>query len=347
MNIRETLEEKEELTLSRFARKSKNSLGRLKYEPECDIRPAFQHDRDRITHCKAFRRLKSKTQVFLFPAGDHYRTRLTHTLEVSQIARTIARALSLNESLTEAISLGHDLGHTPFGHSGEDVLNRIHEGGFRHYEQSLRVVDILENDGTGLNLTAEVRDGIVSHSKGKGEIVIRGEENRPLTKEAEIVRIADVIAYLNHDIDDAIRGDVISEEDLPKDVREFLGHTVSDRINTMVHGVISETLSSAKLDLNFGSELEKSIKELRNFLYERVYESGTVHSDFIKCSRIVEDLYRYFLSNPGAFLEETGRTDFYDTEETCVCDFIAGMTDRYAFTLFEKIFLPLPWNIPI
>ncbi|HEX2966336.1 MAG TPA: deoxyguanosinetriphosphate triphosphohydrolase [Syntrophorhabdaceae bacterium] len=347
MNIRETLEEKEELTLSGFAQKSRNSRGRLKYEPECDIRPAFQHDRDRITHCKAFRRLKSKTQVFLFPAGDHYRTRLTHTLEVSQIARTIARALSLNESLTEAISLGHDLGHTPFGHSGEDVLNRIHNGGFRHYEQSLRVVDLLEKDGAGLNLTAEVRDGIVSHSKGKGEIIIRGEENRPLTKEAEIVRIADVIAYLNHDIDDAIRGNVISEKDLPKDVREFLGHTVSDRINTMVHGVISETLRSENMLPEFGEELEAAIIKLRTFLYQRVYESDTVHADFIKCSRIMEDLYTYFLNNRDAFLEETGRNDFYDTEEACVCDFIAGMTDRYAFTLFEKIFLPMPWNIPI
>lgn len=347
MNIRERLEEKEEATLSPFAQKSSKSRGRPAYEPECDIRPAFQHDRDRITHSKSFRRLKSKTQVFLSPAGDHYRTRLTHTLEVSQIARTIARALYLNENLTEAISLGHDLGHTPFGHSGEDVLNRIHRGGFRHYEQSLRVVDVLEKDGKGLNLTMEVRDGIVGHSKGKGDIIIRGEENRPMTKEAEVVRIADVIAYLNHDIDDAIRGNVISENDLPKEVRDFLGYSVSDRIDTMVHGVISETLKDEGMVLEFGEQLEAYIIRLRDFLYERVYESHIVHADFIKCSRIVEDLYNYFLKYPDAFLKETGREDFYDDPAICVCDFIAGMTDRYAFNLFEKIFLPMPWHIPV
>jgi dGTPase len=266
---------------------------------------------------------------------------------VSQIARTIACALSLNEALTEAISLGHDLGHTPFGHSGEDVLNRIHEGGFRHFEQSLRVVDLLEKDGKGLNLTLEVRDGIVNHSKGKGDIIIRDGEEKPLTKEAEIVRVADVIAYLNHDIDDAIRGNVITEEELPKPQRDYLGHTVSDRIDTMIHGVISETLSSPDLMVRFGKELESHIIQLREFLYERVYDSTIVHTDFIKCSRIIEELYRHFLKNPEAFLKETGREDFYDEQETCVCDFIAGMTDRYAFTLFEKIFLPMPWNIPV
>jgi len=347
MNIRERLEEKEEQFLSPFAQKSSKTQGRLKEEAECDIRPAFQHDRDRITHSKSFRRLKAKTQVFLSPAGDHYRTRLTHTLEVSQIARTIACALSLNEALTEAISLGHDLGHTPFGHSGEDVLNRIHEGGFRHFEQSLRVVDLLEKDGKGLNLTLEVRDGIVNHSKGKGDIIIRDGEEKPLTKEAEIVRVADVIAYLNHDIDDAIRGNVITEEELPKPQRDYLGHSVSDRIDTMIHGVISETLSRPDLMVRFGKELESHIIQLREFLYERVYDSTIVHTDFIKCSRIIEDLYRHFLKNPEAFLKETGREDFYDEQETCVCDFIAGMTDRYAFNLFEKIFLPMPWNIPV
>lgn len=347
MNIRERLEEKEDQFLSPFAQKSSKTRGRLKEEAECDIRPAFQHDRDRITHSKSFRRLKAKTQVFLSPAGDHYRTRLTHTLEVSQIARTIACALSLNEALTEAISLGHDLGHTPFGHSGEDVLNRIHGGGFKHYEQSLRVVDLLEKDGKGLNLTLEVRDGIVNHSKGKGDIIIRDEEEKPLTKEAEIVRVADVIAYLNHDIDDAIRGNVITEEDLPKPQRDYLGYTVSDRIDTMIHGVISETLSSSDLKVRFGKELESHIVQLRDFLYERVYDSNIVHTDFIKCSRIIEDLYQHFLKNPDAFLKETERDDFYDETSTCVCDFIAGMTDRYAFNLFEKIFLPMPWNIPV
>ncbi len=209
------------------------------------------------------------------------------------------------------------------------------------------MVDVLEKDGRGLNLTIEVRDGIVGHSKGKGDIIIRGEENRPMTKEAEVVRIADVIAYLNHDIDDAIRGSVISEDDLPKEVRDFLGCTVSDRINTMVHGVISETLKNEDMALEFGEQLEAYITRLRDFLYERVYESRIVHADFIKCSRIIEDLYNHFLKHPDAFLKETGREDFYDDPAICVCDFIAGMTDRYAFNLFEKIFLPMPWNIPV
>lgn len=347
MNIRLKLEEKEELILAPFAQRSNKTKGRLREEPECDIRPAFQHDRDRITHSKSFRRLKHKTQVFLAPAGDHYRTRLTHTLEVAQIGRTIARALSLNEDLVEAISLGHDLGHTPFGHAGEDVLNRIHAGGFRHYEQSLRVVDMLEKDGFGLNLTAEVRDGILRHSKGKGSVVFQDDRDRPLTKEAEVVRIADIVAYINHDIDDATRGNIISHTDLPKESREYLGGTSSVRIDTMVRGIIQETLTSSDLILKFGAELEYHIITLRDFLYERVYDSSTVHQDFIKCSKIIEDLYHFFLRNKDTFLEETERNDFYDKPDVCVCDFIAGMTDRYAFNLFEKLFLPLPWKIQV
>ena len=347
MNIRNKLEEMEELVLSPFAQKSSKSRGRPKEEVECDIRPAFQHDRDRVTHSKSFRRLKHKTQVFLAPAGDHYRTRLTHTLEVSQIARTIARALFLNESLVEAIALGHDLGHTPFGHAGEAVLNEIHVGGFRHYEQSLRVVDKLERDGVGLNLTHEVRDGIFRHSKGKGDIILRDEADRPATKEAEIVRVSDIIAYINHDIDDAMRGNVIAESDLPGESRAFLGSTTSDRIDRMVRGVIKETQQQNDLTISFGEELEYHIVKLRSFLYERVYDSHIVHDDFVKCARIIKDLYFYFLNNPGAFLEETGRSDFYDEPAVCVCDFVASMTDRYAFTLFEKIFLPLPWHIQV
>lgn len=347
MNIRLRLEEREELILAPFAQRSCKTKGRLRDEPECDIRPAFQHDRDRITHSKSFRRLKHKTQVFLAPTGDHYRTRLTHTLEVAQIGRTIARALALNEDLVEAISLGHDLGHTPFGHAGEDVLNRIHAGGFRHYEQSLRVVDMLEKDGRGLNLTAEVRDGILRHSKGKGSVVFRDDRDRPLTKEAEVVRIADIIAYINHDIDDATRGNVISREDLPKESREYLGGTSSERIDTMVRGVIQETLRNNAMILKFGTELEHHIVKLRDFLYERVYDSMTVHQDFIKCSKIIEDLYHYLLRNKDSFLNETERDDFYDDPAVCVCDFIAGMTDRYAFNLFEKIFLPMPWRIQV
>jgi dGTPase len=347
MNIRLRLEEREELILAPFAQRSRKTKGRLREEPECDLRPAFQHDRDRITHCKSFRRLKHKTQVFLAPAGDHYRTRLTHTLEVAQIGRTIARALDLNEDLVEAISLGHDLGHTPFGHAGEDVLNRIHAGGFRHYEQSLRVVDLLEKDGHGLNLTAEVRDGILRHSKGKGSVVFQDDRDRPLTKEAEVVRIADIVAYINHDIDDATRGNVINREDLPRESRDYLGGSSSERIDTMVRGVIQETLRNSDMILKFGTELEHHIVKLRDFLYERVYDSMTVHQDFIKCSKIVEDLYHYFLRYKEAFLSETERDDFYDDPAVCVCDFIAGMTDRYAFNLFEKIFLPMPWKIQV
>jgi len=346
MNIRNKLEEKEELTLSHFAQKSSKTRGRLKEEVECDIRPAFQHDRDRIIHSKSFRRLKDKTQVFLSPSRDHYRTRLTHTLEVSQIARTIAKALFLNEDLVEAIALGHDLGHTPFGHAGEEVLNQINEGGFRHYEQSLRVVDILENSGKGLNLTFEVRNGILKHSKGKGEIISRAEGDRPATIEAEVVRVSDIIAYINHDIDDAIRGNVLKEEFLPEDSRKFLGRTTSDRIDKMVRGIIEETMKQEGLRVTIGEELEYHMVKLRRFLYETVYESRIVHNDFMKCSRIISDIYNYFLSNPDAFLKETGRDDYYDKPASCVCDFVAGMSDRYAFNLFEKIFLPLPWNIP-
>lgn len=347
MNIRSRLEEREAFLLSPYAQKSKETRGRLKDEPECDIRTPFQRDRDRITHSKSFRRLKHKTQVFLSPSGDHYRTRLTHTLEVAQIARTIAKALMLNEELVEAIALAHDIGHTPFGHAGEESLNEIHEGGFRHYEQSLRVVDILEKEGKGLNLTIEVRDGIIKHSKGKGTILIKDEEDKPLTREAEVVRIADIIAYINHDIDDAIRGNIIRDDDIPRENIKFLGNTTSKRIDTMVRGVIFETLQHDDMQLRISDELEYHIITLRDFLYERVYDNHIVHDDFIKCSRIIKDLYAYFLEHHDAFLKETGRREFYDEPRQCVCDFIAGMTDRYAFKLFEKIFLPLPWKIPV
>ncbi|MDR2017486.1 MAG: deoxyguanosinetriphosphate triphosphohydrolase [Syntrophobacterales bacterium] len=347
MNIRERLENREELILAPFAQRSSKSRGRLKEERECDIRPAFQHDRDRITHSKSFRRLKHKTQVFLSPASDHYRTRLTHTLEVSQIARTIAKVLSLNEDLVEAITLGHDLGHTPFGHAGEDTLARIHPGGFTHYEQSLRAVDILERDGRGLNLTMEVRDGILKHSKGKGEIVLKDDKDRPLTKEAEVVRIADIIAYINHDIDDATRGGVITESDLPRECVDYLGRSNSDRIDTMVRGVLTATMEAGGSDLKISAELDYHIRKLRSFLYEYVYDNSVVHGDFIKCAKIIHDLYGYFLDNPDVFLKETERKEYYDEPEECVCDFVASMTDRYAFNLFERIFLPMPWKIPM
>ena len=339
------LEDREEENLSPYAQKSRHTRGRLKEEAPCDIRPAFQHDRDKIVHCKSFRRLKYKTQVFLFPTDDHYRTRLTHTLEVSQIARTIAKSLLLNEDLVEAIALGHDLGHTPFGHAGEAVLNRIHEGGFHHNEQSLRVVDTLEKGGSGLNLTIEVRDGILRHSKGKGLIVLKEDTDKPLTREAEVVRVADVIAYINHDIDDAMRGGIITVDDLPERCQRSLGDTHSRRIDRMVRAVIGETTVTGSISIE--AEIEQCMLELREFLYERVYENRVVHDEFEKCSRIIEDIYRYLLGRPEAFLAETGYETFYAEPSTCICDFIAGMTDRYAFNLFERIFLPMPWKIPV
>lgn len=318
--------------------------GRLSREEPCPLRPAFQHDRDRIIHSKSFRRLKHKTQVFLAPAGDHYRTRMTHTLEVSQIARTISKALQLNEDLTEAIALGHDLGHTPFGHAGEETLNEILPGGFNHSEQSLRVVDLLEKDGKGLNLTLEVRDGILKHTKGKGEILCQDPSSMAATLEGQVVRLADIIAYINHDIDDAIRGEVISLKDIPEDCLRRLGETHSKRIHTMVQDIVSETLRSSCGRLCLSDEIHEAMWDLREFLWERVYENETVHADFHKAAKILKELYCYFMERPEAFLRLIGRADLYDSLERCICDFLAGMTDRYAFNLYEKIFLPLPWT---
>jgi len=345
MLVRKRLEELEIKTLSPYAMLSSKTKGRAKEEKECEIRPAFQLDRDRIIHSKAFRRLKDKTQVFLSPTGDHYRTRLTHTLEVSQIARTIAKGLMLNESLTEAIALGHDLGHTPFGHAGEEVLNEISSSGFNHAEQSLRVVDILEKDHKGLNLTYEVRDGIVKHSKGKGEILPIKREEKAITLEGQIVRIADIIAYINHDIDDAIRGGIISNSDIPGSVVKILGKTYGERIDTMVKGVIYSTLDNGGKVISINKDIHNSMFMLRDFLYEKVYDCSIVHNDFLKAAKIIKELYRFFIKNPEKFLKITGKKDFYDTEERVVIDFIAGMTDRYAFNLYEQIFLPHPWII--
>ena len=343
--IREELEEQEQKILSPFAALSSKTRGRRIFEEECSLRPAFQHDRDRIIHSKSFRRLKHKTQVFLVPTGDHYRTRLTHTLEVSQIARTISKALHLNEDLTEAIALGHDLGHTPFGHAGEETLNEIVPGGFNHADQSLRVVDLLEKDGEGLNLTLEVRDGILKHTKGRGEILCDDPSARASTLEGQIVRIADIIAYINHDIDDAIRGGVISQGDIPRDCLERLGETHSKRINTMVNDIISETLRAGGGRLTLREETLSAILDLREFLWERVYENETVHADFPKAAKILKELYQHLMENSGYFLGLIGRESLYDGLERCVCDFLAGMTDRYAFSLYEKLFLPLPWVI--
>jgi dGTPase len=343
--IREELEDLEKKTLSPFATLSSKTKGRRIIEEECPLRPAFQHDRDRIIHSKSFRRLKHKTQVFLIPMGDHYRTRLTHTLEVSQIARTITKALRLNEDLTEAISLGHDLGHTPFGHAGEDTLNEIVPGGFNHADQSLRVVDLLEKDGKGLNLTFEVRDGILKHTKGKGEILCEDPEAMAPTLEGQVVRIADIIAYINHDIDDAIRGGVISQSNIPGDCLKCLGDTHSKRINTMVTDIIQETLRSGKGKLSISKGVLSAIWDLREFLWKQVYESEAVHSDFHKATKILRELYHYLVDHPDYFLALTKMESLYDSPERCVCDFLAGMTDRYTFNLYEKLFLPLPWVI--
>jgi len=342
--IREEIEEQERRILSPFAALSSMTKGREVFEEECSLRPAFQHDRDRIIHSKSFRRLKHKTQVFLAPTGDHYRTRLTHTFEVSQIARTISRALHLNEDLTEAASLGHDLGHTPFGHAGEEILNEVVPGGFNHSDQSLRVVEILERDGKGLNLTFEVREAICKHSKGKGEILSEDPLEMASTLEGRIVRIADIIAYINHDIDDALRGNVISPKDIPAHCLARLGDTHSRRINTMVNDIISETLRVGGKGLSMTEEVLSAIVDLRDFLWDRVYENESVHSDFHKAAKILKELYEFFIGHRDYFLLLIERESLYDSIERCACDFLAGMTDRYAFKLYEKLFLPLPWR---
>ena len=342
MLIREQLEEIEKKVLAPQATLSCHSRGRLQPEDECDLRPAFQHDRDRIIHSKAFRRLKHKTQVFLAPSGDHYRTRLTHTLEVSQIARTIARSLFLNEDLTEAISLGHDLGHTPFGHAGEEVLNSIVPGGFRHPEQSLRVVDEIEK----LNLTWEVRDGILKHSKREGEILPDDPDVVPATLEGQIVRIADTAAYINHDLDDALRANLVSDEDLmhgARDVLTALGATSSRRIDTMVRDIIKTTREQGMEKIAASTEIIQAARQLRRFLNEKIYYLPALLEDFNKASKIIRELYYYYLEHADFFFQESGKSPSSEDIATLVCDFIAGMTDRYAFSSYEKIFLPQPW----
>ena len=354
MNLRESFEEREFQELSPYAAHSRNSRGRDRYEPECDIRTVYQRDRDRILHSKAFRRMKDKTQVFLAAQGDHYRTRLTHTLEVSQIARTIARALNLNEDLTEAIALGHDLGHTPFGHSGEAALNAVHPGGFRHAEQSVRVVEVLEKEGQGLNLTWEVRNGIVKHSKGYGEILPEDSPELAATLEGQLVRVADIMAYVNHDMDDAIRAGMISPQDLPAHLRRVLGERSSQRINAMVRDLVSTTLAGDDGKLHLSDGMNETITELRAFLYDHVYRNYRVHNEFVKAQRIIRELYAYFLEHelPGgdlhagcAELAVPANADEERERHRRVCDFIAGMTDRYAITLYTQLFMPRPWSV--
>ena len=342
MSIRKRLEDLEEKILSPYATKAKESRGRLRKEPECALRTCFQRDRDRIIHCKAFRRLKHKTQVFLSPGGDHYRTRLTHTLEVAQIARSMARALRLNEDITEAIALGHDLGHTPFGHAGEEVLDELHPEGFRHYEQSLRVVDFLEKDGEGLNLTQEVRDGILKHSKGKGPILPKEGKDLAFTLEGQLVRVADIMAYLNHDLDDALRGEVIKENEIPPFCLRVLGERHAKRIDTMVKSLVYATLKADDGGLHLEEEVAQAMEKLRDFLFERVYEAEIVRQEFLKAKKILKELYLYFLENPLPW-EKDSIYPPGTSKERKVCDFLAGMTDRYALSLYEKLFMPKPW----
>ena len=334
MNIRESLEALEEQYLSPFASFSNRTRGRARLEPLCDIRPEYQRDRDRILHCKSFRRLKHKTQVFLAPEGDHYRTRLTHTLEVSQIARTIAKSLRLNESLTEAIALGHDLGHTPFGHSGEFILNQICEDGFAHYEQSVRVVEVLEKDGKGLNLTWEVRDGILNHRTA----------GHPSTLEGAIVRLSDKIAYINHDIDDAIRGGILTEEDLPPEFTDVLGHTTRMRLNTMIHDVVTHSMDRPEIIMS--EHIRTATMGLRRFLFENVYQNPVAKGEETKAIGMIQSLYGWYLDHmefiPRQYLDmiDEGR----DTKERVVCDYIAGMTDSYAVKKFQEFFIPESWK---
>ena len=345
MNIRTLLERREKETLSRFACLSGQSAGRLQHEEPCSIRTAFQHDRDRILHSKSFRRLKQKTQVFLSPEGDHYRTRLTHTLEVSQIARTVARALALNEDLTEAIALGHDLGHTPFGHAGERVLDALVPGGFHHVRQSLRVVEVLEKDGAGLNLTAEVRDGILKHSKGRGPLLNDDPAVLAATLEGRIVRLADVIAYVNHDLDDALRAGLIDVGRIPGAVSRVLGETHSRRIDTMVRDMIEASLATGGSEIRLSQTVSMAVSDLRDWLFEHVYRVNTVHDDFVKASRILRELFHCFAADEETLLAQGGRRYAGDPLVVSVSDFVAGMTDRFAMNLYQRLFLPQPWKL--
>ena len=345
-SLRKHLEARERQILAPQAAKSAETRGRLRDEPEDDVRPAFQRDRDRIVHSKAFRRLKHKTQVFFAPAGDHYRTRLTHTLEVAQISRTMAKVLQLHEELTEAIALGHDLGHTPFGHAGERVLDELIPGGFNHYHQSLRIVDVLENDRRGLNLTWEVRDGIAHHSKGKGGSPIgMPPSQRAKTLEGQIVRVADLAAYVNHDIDDAQRAGILRADDLPKDAVALLGKSSSARIGRMVKDVVEATLGGHLSEIRMSDEVLQATLELRSFLFAEVYENEAATAEFSKATGILGGLWEKVRARPKEFLDE--RTIAEEGLDAAARDFLAGMTDRYAVTLFESLFIPKPWVGPI
>ena len=336
MTIREQLEQEEHLRLSSHAQFSDASRGRPRAEPETenDVRTCYQRDSDRILHSKSFRRLMHKTQVFLQPEGDHYRTRMTHTLEVARIARTITRALRLNEDLSEAIAFGHDLGHTPFGHAGEVALTEVMGTPFRHNEQSLRVVDILEKDGAGLNLTYEVRMGILGHSRSS---------RLPETLEGQIVRISDQIAYINHDIDDAMRAGILTDGDIPREIADVLGESHRDRINTLVTNKIFHTLSSGELGMD--SEVSQAMEALRAFMFEHVYKNPVAKGEESKARRILQELFEYYLKHPDALPEDFQPQITFEGMARTVCDYIAGMTDKYAMYKYSELFIPTAWQV--
>ena len=331
MELRQQQEQLEAVTLSPRACRAAQTRGRARPETECGIRTCFQRDTDRIVYSKAFRRLKHKTQVFLQPLGDHYRTRMTHTLEVSRIARTIARALALNEDLTEAIALGHDLGHTPFGHAGERLLNELMPGGFAHYQQSLRVVDRLEKDGAGLNLTWEVRNGIVTHTKGRWAA----------TPEGRIVRMADQIAYVNHDIEDAVRAGVLDSATLPKDCTAVLGQTKSARITTMINSILAHSDG----DVAVGAEENEAFLALRDFMYATVYVDKTAKAEEQKVDKVIGELYEYYLAHVDQMSNFYVQLAYQDDPERAVTDYISGMSDEFAIRTFEDVFVPRKWHV--
>lgn len=334
MTIRESMERWEKEYLSPYASLSMNSKGRQREEEQCDIRTMFQRDRDRIIHCKSFRRLKDKTQVFLTPDGDHYRTRLTHTLEVSQNARTIAKALKLNEELVEAIALGHDLGHTPFGHAGERALNRVCPYGFEHSEQSVRTVDRLEKQGRGLNLTVEVRDGILNHQT----------IGRPHTLEGKIVRLSDKIAYIHHDMDDAVRAGMLGESDVPEEIRQVIGCSPGERLNKFIHDIVTNSIGGEEIAMS--GPVGEAMVKLRQFMFDRVYQNPSAKSEEGKAEMLMETLYLHYLKHvddlPDEFLSLLSEGE---TRERVVCDYVGAMSDRFAIAKYEEIYIPKSWHI--
>lgn len=334
MNIREQMEAREQQILSPFASLSMDSKGRDRQEEECDIRTVYQRDRDRIVHCKSFRRMKDKTQVFLSPQGDHYRNRLTHTLEVSQTARTIAKALSLNEDLVEAIALGHDLGHTPFGHAGERALDRVCPLGFAHFKQSVRVVEKLEKNGRGLNLTWEVRDGILNHRTS----------GNPSTLEGQVVRYCDKISYIHHDMDDAQRAGLITEDDIPITLRILLGYTTRERLNTFVHDIVKNSRGKDKISMS--PEIEEGLRDMRSLMFQDVYLNPAAKTEEKKAEHVVEELYAYYSRYPEKMSEEYRNLLLKDEpKERVICDYISGMTDQYSLEKFRELFIPKGWSV--